>query len=114
MSDQLDTAFLDELLDGDRDFGDELFAAFEEASTQWVTEAAAACGEGKAEQAIRAFHTLKGSAASVGLVDLRDLAKELERLAKADELSACAARLDDLRRLVEQGRTLLSRFLESL
>jgi HPt (histidine-containing phosphotransfer) domain-containing protein len=110
----LDREFLDELLDGDREFGGELFAAFDEASSQWLREAAAACRSGDVEQASRAFHTLKGSAGSVGLVSVRELAKDLERLAKAGDLPACAPRLAELVDRVKEGRAELSGFLESL
>ena len=110
----LDRTFLDELLDGDREFAEELFQAFDDASGQWLAEADVACREGDQAQATRAFHTLKGSAASVGLLVLRDLARELEMLSKDNNLAACASRLDELRGLVTQGRSLLDEFLESL
>ena len=110
----LDKEFLDELLDGDREFGAELFEAFDEASSQWLGEAASACREGNVVQATRAFHTLKGSAAAVGLTGLRDLSKELESLAKDGNLAVCAPRLGELEALVQEGRSLLAGFLESL
>lgn len=110
----LDREFLDELLDGDREFGAELFEAFDEASRQWLGEAESACRDGNVGQATRAFHTLKGSAASVGLTGLRDLSKDLESLAKEGNLAACAPRLGELDALVQEGRGLLAGFLESL
>lgn len=114
MTPALDRVFLDELLDGDREFGEELFQAFAEASRQWLSEARTACQDGNVAQATRAFHTLKGSASSVGLVLLRDLARELEMLSRESNLTACAARLDELEALAKQGRGLLTAFLETL
>ena len=110
----LDREFLNELLDGDREFGAELFQAFEDASRQWLSEAESACREGNVTQATRAFHTLKGSASSVGLPVLRDLSKDLEARAREGDLAACAPRLAELEVLVQEGRGLLAGFLESL
>jgi HPt (histidine-containing phosphotransfer) domain-containing protein len=110
----LDRDFLDELLDGDREFGQELLAAFDDASNQWLTEARAACQSGDTPKAVRAFHTLKGSAGSVGLSEVREVASDLEIRAKEGDLNACAAGLEQLDRRVQEGRALLADFLGSL
>lgn len=107
----LDREFLDELIDGDLEFGGELLEAFEEAGEQCLNEAEAACREGDIEKAVRAFHTLKGSAASVGLPLLCAKSVELEALAKACELAQCAAGLPELEVHVHEGRRLLAQFL---
>lgn len=114
MSPSLDSVFLAELLDGDREFGAQLFQTFAEASEQWIREADDACQRGDVEQATRAFHTLKGSAASVGLIAVRDLARELETDARGGRMEVCAPRLGELSNLVSDGRALLANFLDSL
>jgi two-component system sensor histidine kinase/response regulator len=114
LSAPLDRDFLDELIDGDREFGGQLFLAFEEASDNWLGQASEACRTGDHEQASRAFHTLKGSAASVGLTLVRDLARDLEGLAKQNDLQACSPRIADLEVKVREGRTLLADFLACL
>lgn len=110
----LDRDFLDELLDGDREFGGELLQAFSDSTEHWLSQAAQACDGGDADQAMRAFHTLKGSAASVGLIQVRSLARDLELLAKERRLSLCGPQLPELRFRVETGRRLLAEFLETM
>lgn len=110
----LDHRFLDELLDGDREFAWELFLAFREASSGWLDKARAACSEGHSVQAAQAFHTLKGSAGSVGLGPLRELAMECEGLAKEGQLSDCLARFQDLEAAAEEGRDLLAAYLDGM
>lgn len=110
----LDRDFLHELIDGDREFGAELLSTFEEASGHWLKVARDACDSADATEAVRAFHTLKGSAASVGLLDLREAALTLERLAKEGDVESCAAGLDALQNHVMEGRGLLRDFLRGL
>jgi HPt (histidine-containing phosphotransfer) domain-containing protein len=110
----LDREFLDELLDGDREFAEELFEAFQQAADQWLQEARVACSSGDAQQASRAFHTLKGSAGSVGLTALRELARDLEHLARDGELASCAGRQLELEERLQEGKSLLAGYLESL
>ena len=110
----LDRSFLAELLDGDRDFGQELAAAFDEASNQWLQQGRLACGSGDAQQAARAFHTLKGSAGSVGLSRVRKLAMRLEGAAKEGDLQLCRSEFGELERQVKEGRDLLAEFLAQL
>ncbi len=110
----LDHRFLDELLDGDREFAWELFLAFREASSGWLEKARAACSEGHSVQAAQAFHTLKGSAGSVGLGSLREIAMDCEGLAKEGQLGDCLARFHDLEAAAEEGRDLLAAYLEGM
>lgn len=110
----LDQAFLGDLLEGDRDFGVQLLEAFEEASAQWLQLASEACQAWNSSDAVRAFHSMKGSAASVGLRCLRDLSRELEQSALDGDLETCQRRLADLRERVAWGRAALANFLETL
>lgn len=113
MSSPLDREFLDELLDGDLEFGGELFETFEEASIAWVEEARTACQSGDVERAARAFHTLKGSAAAVGLTQLCEVARQFELWAKEGQVCECAQRLPELESQLRHGQALLTEFLRS-
>lgn len=110
----LDRDFLDELLDGDREFAWELFLAFREATSSWLSKARAACSEGNSGLAAQAFHTLRGSAGSVGLEDLRQKAMECEGLAKEGDLEGCLTRLEILEAATEDGRAALAAYLEGM
>lgn len=110
----IDEAFLDELLDGDREFAEELFATFSDSSASCLEEGGASLSSGDQETSFRLFHTLKGAAASVGLLDVRDVAKEIEHLARSGDLEGCSQRLDALRKAIGQGETLLAGYLERL
>lgn len=110
----LDRSFLDELLDGDREFAWELFLAFRETSSSWLSKARVACSEGNSGLATQAFHTLRGSAGSVGLGDLRHKAAECEFLAKEGDLSACLSHLEKLEVAAEEGRAALAAYLEAM
>lgn len=113
-SSPLDQRFLDELLEGDREFGGELFQTFELAAAQWLELARVSCQTGDREAAVRAFHTLKGSAGSVGLSELRELSLRCEQRAKEGDLSGCAAHLTEVSECVEVGRKLLAEYLEKI
>lgn len=110
----LDREFLGELLDGDRQFAWELFLAFREASSHWLEKARTACTEGNSGQATQAFHSLKGSAGSVGLERLRELAGRCEALSKEGALSESLSLFSALEAAAEQGRELLAAYLDSM
>jgi HPt (histidine-containing phosphotransfer) domain-containing protein len=110
----LDRTFLDELLDGDREFAAELVATFEQAARQWLGTARRACAASQAQEAVRAFHTLKGSAGSVGLPELRELARMCEALARDGDLESSGDLVAMLELRVEEGLRLLEAYLESL
>jgi len=110
---QLDLEFLDELLDGDKEFAEELFETYRESAAASLAEARQMLVEGNAD-AYRPFHTLKGASASVGLTGLRELAKTFEVDAKAGEYVRCRERLDELADAVRMGQERLSQYLESM
>lgn len=114
MSAGFDIEFLDELLDGDREFAEELFTTFSESAEDCLSKGGAALAAGDRETSFRIFHTLKGAAASVGLNDVRDVAKEFETSAKAGELTRCQEMLEKLRGELDRGNTLLRGYLENL
>ncbi|MCA9780711.1 MAG: Hpt domain-containing protein [Candidatus Eremiobacteraeota bacterium] len=110
---QLDLEFLDELLDGDKEFAEELFETYHESAGASLSEARQMLVEGNAD-AYRPFHTLKGASASVGLMGLREIAKTFEADAKAGEYGRCQDRLAELVEAVRIGQERLRQYLESL
>lgn len=111
---ELDRAFLFDLLDGEVGFAQELLEAYEQAALGWVEQAKEACLAGDAPVAIRAFHTLKGTAASVGLVLLQELALTCELQAKAHDLDFCLAQVPQVEALVKSGERCLAEVVDDL
>lgn len=115
MSDsEFDASMFSELLDGDAEFGHELVAAFKEASQGYLELARQALASGKRDDGVRAFHSLKGTAASVGLVGLQALAIDCEALMKAGDLERCAYRLSAVELAVDSGLKTIRLFVEGL
>ena len=110
----LDREFLTELLDGDKEFAEELFEVYIESSSQCLDDILSSFKTSQREKSIRSFHTLKGASGSVGLVKVQSFASELEALAKSGELEVCEARLPELKELVGQTKSILNAYLEEL
>ncbi len=55
-----------------------------------------ALGQGDAQAVAELAHSLKGSAANVGAMDVRDLALEIEQLGRAGDLQAVSPLIDRL------------------
>lgn len=113
-SEAIDEKFLDELLEGDTGFAQELFSTFHDSVAECLECGSQSLEAGDQETSFRAFHTLKGAAASVGLNRLRDVAKEIETRAREGDLATCTAQLGTLRGEVEKGHALLEGYLEKL
>lgn len=111
---ELDREFLDELLDGDREFAGELFDTYFESADQAYADAVSRLGSGDSENAFRPFHTLKGASASVGLMKLQDYARSLEVRAKSGDLEFCGQQLPSLKAAIEEAKATLKAYLESL
>lgn len=111
---KLDTEFLEELLDGDREFAVELFQTYHDSADTSLDDAEQLLLKGDADNAYRPFHTLKGASASVGLVGMRELAREFELKAKEGRLDLCREGLDDLRIAVGEAKGALQGYLETL
>lgn len=73
-------------------------------------EAATAAGD--AEALRQNAHTLKSSSASLGALQLSELARRLERLGHDRDLAAAAPVLDQCRQSVEQTRSALEALLQ--
>ena len=113
-SSDLDRPFLDELLEGDREFAEELFQTFFESANSCLEQAQAMLSSSDSENVFRPFHTLKGASASVGLTSVKELASELEKKARQNDLAFCSENLPALKTSVEEGRKLLDSYLSQL
>jgi HPt (histidine-containing phosphotransfer) domain-containing protein len=60
-----------------------------------------------------AAHSIKGAAANVGGIEVRDAAWKLEQLGKAGDLGPAASVLGDLSASLERVRPLMERFSEA-
>lgn len=112
--DALDREFLDELLDGDKEFAQELFDTYFDSADTAFAEAQRMLNSGDAQNVFRPFHTLKGASASVGLLHLQGLARDFELKAKAGELEACQGGMDELSQSITEAKALLTAYLEGL
>ena len=110
----LDSEFLAELLDGDREFAAELFETYCESADTAVADAEQKLLEADSENAFRPFHTLKGASASVGLTGLQEMARQLELKAKAGELEACSREMAPLKSAIEEAKKALEAYLKTL
>ena len=110
----IDTGFLDELLEGDKEFAEELFDTFFDSAASCLEQARSLVSAGDIESAFRPFHTLKGASASVGLNSVKELASNLEQRARQGDLAGCSDELPALSSAVERGRDLLQGYLASL
>ncbi len=73
---------------GDDEFVRDIISTFLETAGDLVDGIQFAAEHTNNEKAIYASHTLKGSARSVGAMPLGDVCEELERLAKAGDMSS--------------------------
>ncbi|MGM0574785.1 MAG: Hpt domain-containing protein [Myxococcota bacterium] len=108
----LDTAVLESLralAEGDDGFMEEVLGLFLEDTIPRLTAIREALARGDSAEAARVAHALKGSAANVGAIRLRDTAAAVEARAKADDAAGAAAVLDRADRDFEATRSALLR-----
>ncbi len=77
------------------DFVSELIATFEEEAPELIAEMRRALSASEAEGFRRAAHSLKSNANTFGATRLAELARELETMARANDLEI-GGRLEDL------------------
>lgn len=111
---KLDSEFLDELIDGDREFAVELFETYYESSEAAVEEVRAILQGDDHSDLFRPYHTLKGASASVGLAGVEGLAKVLEEKARAGEVDYCRQHQARLEETLSRARGGLKAYLDSL
>lgn len=110
----LDTEYLDELLDGDTECAQELFETYFQSADNAYADAQSRLSNGDSENAFRPFHTLKGASGSVGLSKLQDFARTLEVRAKSGELGYCQEQMPALRAAIDEAKGVLTTYLESI
>jgi len=97
-----------EAVAGDKDLFAELIGMFVEDYPTRLRDIGAALESGDAETVERAAHTLKGAAANLGAVEVRELALEIEKLGKKGELEKARPYLADLEQALERIRAFFS------
>ena len=82
--------------------------------TQHILQELATAVQGKDDQAIRqAAHTLKGSSASMAMTDLSQRCRELEMMAKENELSEATVKLAQIQAEYQRVETALNGMVET-
>lgn len=84
----------------------ELLTLFVETAHSDLDKLQTALSETDGGQAAAAAHSIKGAAANLGLTTLYETAKEIERLARAQELKGISAHINGLRGEIEVMATL--------
>ncbi len=97
-----------ERVEGDLALLNELVAMFPECAEECFQELERAIGEGAAEEARAAAHTLKGMCANLSLDGSAQLAFQAEQAAAAGELDRCRELFEQLRGEVEREYQLLA------
>lgn len=88
--------------DGDRELVQELLAMFRESSDEMIREVEDAVQAGSADQLRIAAHTLKGALANLGALAAADVARQLESMGAAGDISragsACRSLIAEIER----------------
>jgi HPt (histidine-containing phosphotransfer) domain-containing protein len=103
----LDNAVLGELRESvgdDREFLAELIDEFLADAPAQLDSLREAVTSGDATRAMRAAHTLKGNSRTFGAGELASICQEAEAAARADDLDAVLARVDEIDRQWARAR----------
>jgi HPt (histidine-containing phosphotransfer) domain-containing protein len=93
----VDRKRLERVTFGEPEFRAELLEMFFAEADRQMTALAGAISSGSSDIALRAAHALKGAAANVGAVQMRELARELEVVVRSGGLEFAMSLLDRLR-----------------
>jgi HPt (histidine-containing phosphotransfer) domain-containing protein len=85
-----------EMVGGDRTFLTELVDTYRIDGAERIAEMRAALAAEAAADLQRAAHTLKGSSATLGAVELADACREVEHAARDGHLDDLPTRIDDI------------------
>jgi GAF domain-containing protein/DNA-binding response OmpR family regulator/HPt (histidine-containing phosphotransfer) domain-containing protein len=105
---------LSESMGGDPAFVAELIGQFVTDTPGLVEAARAGLRDGKADEVVRAAHTLKSNAATFGANDLQARSKALEEAAKSGALDGAAEQLDGMASELDRVRAELRRIADEL
>lgn len=89
-------------VEGDQELFKELVGLFLENTPALLAELEEALRQGDAARALRAAHSLKGSAGNFAAQDVFELAREIEQAAKNDDLAYVHSKVTSLREQVER------------
>lgn len=95
---------------GDREFFGELLEMFLEEFPAQAKQMREALDSGNAESLSGVAHTLKGAAASLSAVHIREIAARIEGAGRQRQLDSVAEQLDQLDQAVEQLTTFAADF----
>ena len=107
----LDTAILDDLRELDRDgqsgFLRQIIAVFEEQADEIIADLGTAAANDDETQLANLAHKLKGSARTVGAIELGNHCERLEHEARRGDLAQLATRLEEIAASVTRARASL-------
>lgn len=108
---KIEKQILDDLVaTTDVEFVKELIDAYLDDSPVLINEMKTALQDNDAATFRRAAHTLKSSSASLGVLALSEISKELEQIGKAEILDQVDGKLDQLISIFEQAERELKAF----
>lgn len=107
----LDRELLDALSDGDKEFTRDLFDTFLKSGRQHMVLIDRGVESGDTSSFVTEVHALKGASASLGLVQLSDLAAEIERAAKGGDIELCRQNRQALNEAFAAAEQALRRYL---
>jgi CheY-like chemotaxis protein/HPt (histidine-containing phosphotransfer) domain-containing protein len=103
----VDWSQIDSASDGDRDFAMELINVFVDSASQTLSQISNALATQDIDAIRRGAHSLKGAAASMGAVGVRQLAADLEETAKGTNVDATALLFEALRNEVTRATSFM-------
>jgi HPt (histidine-containing phosphotransfer) domain-containing protein len=103
---QWNKAFALEQTGGDEELLEELLTLFRDSSVADYTQLQQAVAADDAAGVVRAAHSLKGAAASLGIEGIRQLAKEMESDGRANSVAVARATVKSMGELLEQLKNL--------
>ena len=94
----VDIARLQGISDGDREFEQEVIAAYIDDITERIVRLDTAIATGDTENARRDAHTIKGASSNVGTTRLQEMGHQLEKLDIIAEKDAAIRLLEEIRK----------------
>lgn len=86
----------------DEELLQELIDIFKESCGDDYQSMKTSIAENDPEKTCEAAHSIKGAAASLGIIGIRDIASEIEKDSRAGSLAAAQDRIDELNELLQQ------------
>ncbi|HUI53824.1 MAG TPA: PAS domain S-box protein [Bryobacteraceae bacterium] len=103
---------LDERVMGNRELARRIVRGFVEDLPRQIAALAEAVNSGDAGQVRRIAHSIKGSAANAGVLEIRQVAGKLEQQSRAGDLASAAAALPELSASFERAKPIMDQFVQ--